>query len=178
MYSQLTVQQAIDRGQLYDPEEFRIESEKYMTIDEGYSSSKFAVMVAECVRQKNQIRILYADELDKPLYEEAVDHILRLRKKYGNVQNIGFDGSRPELGMSLKKKIDERYDWQYVQDKMQYCKKHNLDLAKYMVIVPILFNTESRSFMTSHSRRILDDPKGYLVIHPSFDKLVTALKAA
>jgi len=121
---------------------------------------------------------LYADELDKPLYEEAVDHILRLRKKYGNVQNIGFDGSRPELGMSLKKKIDERYDWQYVQDKMQYCKKHNLDLAKYMIIVPILFNTESRSFMTSHSRRILDDPKGYLVIHPSFDKLVTALKAA
>ena len=102
---------------------------------------------------------------------------MRLRKKYGNVQTIGFDASRPELGMSLKKKIDERYDWQYVQDKIQYCKNHNLDLANYMVIVPILFNAEFRSFMTSHSRRISDDPKGYLVIHPSLNKLITALKS-
>jgi len=85
-----------------------------MTIDEGYSSSKFAILVAEFVRSKRQIRILHADELDKPLYEDALDEILRLRKKYGNVQNLGFDASCPELSMSLKKRIGERYDWQYV----------------------------------------------------------------
>ena len=150
-----------------------------MTIDEGYSSSKFAIMVAEFLRTgKKEIRILHADELDKPLYEEALDHIFQLRKKYGNVLNIGVDGSRPELITSLKKKIGERYDWPYVQERLQYYKKHNIDPAEKMIVVPIVFNTESRSFMTSHSRRILDDPRGLISIHPKFTKLITALKGA
>jgi len=77
-----------------------------MSVDPSYSVSKFAIMVAEFVRSKRQIRILHAEELDKPLYEEALDHILRLRKRYGNIQNIGIDASGPELISSLKKKID------------------------------------------------------------------------
>lgn len=94
-----------------------------MLIDPAYGSSNFAVLVCQFVRNKEnnrkQIQILYADQLERPTYEESIDHIFRLRKKYGNIQNIGIDSSTPELVSSIKKKIDERYDYQYVKDKMQ-----------------------------------------------------------
>ncbi len=53
-----------------------------------------------------------------------------------------------------------------------------LDPAEYMIVVPIVFNTGSRSFMTSHFRRILDDHRRLIAINPKFTKLITALKGA
>ena len=73
--------------------------------------------------QIKQIRILYAEELDHPTYENAVDTIFRLTKQMGNIKNIGVDGSNPELIVSLKKKIDERSDWKYIQEKVQIARK-------------------------------------------------------
>ena len=86
----------------------------------------------------------------------------RLTKQLGNIKNIGVDGSNPELIISLKKKIDERSDWRYIQDKVQYCKKKNIDIAQYMTVVPIVFNTENINFMASHSKRLLDDSRGLI----------------
>lgn len=116
--------------------------------------------------------------MDHPSYEEAIDHVFRIRKEMGNVQNIGVDASQPELIISLKKLIDERYQWQYIQDKVLECKKRNIDIAKCMIVCPIVFNTESRSFMTSHSKRLLDDSRGLISINPKFTKLITALRGA
>lgn len=180
LYSQLSIQNAIEKGKGYDPtNSINLLSEKYMTIDPAFSSSKFAILVAEWVRSaKKQIRILYAEELDHPSYEEAIDHVFRIRKQMGNVVNIGVDASQPELIISLKKLIDERYSWSWIQEKVQYCKKHNIDLAQCMIVCPIVFNTESRSFMTSHSKRLLDDSKGLIAINPKFTKLITALRGA
>jgi hypothetical protein len=178
LYSQVSIQNAIERGKQYNPDSINELSEKYMTIDPAFSSSKFAIMVAEWNRSQKQIRILYAEELDHPSYEEAIDHIFRIRKQMGNVVNIGVDGSQPELIISLKKLIDENYKWQYIQEKVQHCKKYNLDLAQYMIVCPIVFNTESRSFMTSHSKRLLDDSRGLIAINPKFSKLITALRGA
>src|SRR5215211_7063668 len=96
----------------------------------------------------------------------------------GNIKNIAVDASQPELIVSLKKKIDERYQWQYIQDKVQYCKKHNIDIAQCMIVCPIVFNTTSRSFMSSHSKRLLDDSRGLVSINEKFTKLITALCGA
>ena len=178
LYSQLSIENAVERGRGYDIDSINQLSEKYMTIDPAFSSSKFAIMVAEWNRSERQIRILYSEELDHPSYEEALDHVFRVRKQMGNVVNIGVDASQPELIISLKKLIDERYQWQYIQDKVQYCKKRNIDLAKCMIVCPIVFNTESRSFMTSHSKRLLDDSRGLISINPKFTKLITALRGA
>src|SRR5574339_571355 len=42
LYSQLSIEQAVERGRNnYDPENVNLFSIKFMTIDEGYSSSKF-----------------------------------------------------------------------------------------------------------------------------------------
>jgi hypothetical protein len=179
LYSQLSIQNAIERGKNYDPDSINELSEKYMTIDPAFSSSKFAIMVAEWVRSgQKQIRILYAEELDHPSYEEAIDRIFQVRKRYGNIRNIGVDASQPELIVSLKKLIDERYQWSWIQDKVRYCKAHSIDLAQRMIVCPIVFNTESRSFMTSHSKRLLDDSRNLIAINPKFSKLITALRGA
>jgi len=178
LYSQLSIQNAIDRGTSYNPDSINLLSEKYMTIDPAFSSSKFAIMVAEWNRSVKQIRILYAAELDHPSYEEALDHVFRIRKEMGNIQNIGVDASQPELIVSLKKLIDERHSWQYIQDKVLYCRKKNIDIAQCMIVCPIVFNTESRSFMSSHSKRLLDDSRGLISINPKFTKLITALRGA
>src|SRR5215207_1433469 len=168
----------IERRRGYDIDSINILTEKYMTIDPAFSSSKFAILVAEWNRSLRQIRILYSKELDHPSYEEAIDHVFRVRKQMGNVRNIGVDASQPELIVSLKKLIDENSRWQYIQDKVLECKKRNLDIADRMIVCPIVFNTESRSFMTSHSKRILDDSRNLIAINPKFTKLITALRAA
>ena len=129
-----------------------------MALDPGYSS-KFAVLVAEWNRQDRKIVILYANELDKLNYEESIDLIFRLIKKFGKVVNVGIDMSSLELIMSLKKKIDERSDWNYITSKLQYCTKHNLDPAQYMTIVPIPFSVSNKSYMISHCRRLLEDSR-------------------
>ena len=178
LYSQFSIQKAIERGKNYDPDQFNPNTEKYMLLDPAWSSSKFGILIGEWNRQHKQIRILYCEELEKPTYDDALNHIFSIRKKYGNVVNIGVDASALELIQTLKKKIDERYDWTYVQEKLHYCKKNNLDIAKKMIVVPILFNIENKSFMASHSCRILDDSRDLIAINPEFDKLITALKSA
>jgi hypothetical protein len=179
LYSQLSIQNAIERGkQQYNPDSINQLSEKYMCIDPAFSSSKFAILVAEWNRSEKQIRILYAEELDHPSYEEAIDHIFRIRRQMGNVVNIGVDASQPELIISLKKLIDERHDWQYIQDKIKYCKKHGLDIAQSMIVCPIVFNTENINFMSSHSKRLLDDSRGLIAINAKFTKLLTGLRGA
>ena len=122
--------------------------------------------------------ILYAEELDKPGYEEAVDHVFRISKLMGNIKNIAVDSSAPELIVSLKKLIGERSDLTYIHEKVQYYKKKNIDIAQCMTVVPIGFNTESRSFMVSHSKKLLDDSRGLIAINPKFSKLITALRGA
>ena len=61
---------------------------------------------------------------------------------------------------------------------LEYCRKKNIDIAGCMIVCPIVFNTESRSYMTSHSKRLLDDSRGIISINPKFTKLITALRGA
>ena len=60
-----------------------------MCMDPAFSTSKFAILVAEWLRSEKIINIVYAEELDQPSYEEAVDHVFRLTKQMGNIKNIG-----------------------------------------------------------------------------------------
>ena len=66
----------------------------------------------------------------------------------------------------------------YIHEKGQYYKKKNLDIAQTMKVIPISFNTSSRSFMVSHSKKLLDDSRNFISINPKFSKLITALRGA
>jgi hypothetical protein len=108
-----------------------------------------------------------------------IERILRYRQSYGNVQNIAVDAtSRMEFAMSLKTRLGEENDWPRIHKKMLDYKSKGWDIAKSMQVVPILFNTESKSYMSSHARRIVEDPRGLIAIDPKFSELIIALRSA
>lgn len=163
----------------YNPLEFRRHTEKYITVDQGFSTSKFAILIAEYDPRINKVRILLAEENDMPTYEQMIDRILRYRIQFGNVMNIGVDAtSRIEFAMSLKQRIGESHRWSYVKERMQTAQKKSLDLARMMHIVPIIFSAESKAVMSSHAKRIVEDPKQRIVIASKFKSLLSGLKSA
>jgi hypothetical protein len=46
-----------------------------------------------------------------------------------------------------------------------------------MLVVPVPFSVEGRK-MLEHAKYLLEDPEGLVAIHPSFEKLITALRTA
>lgn len=171
-----SIDNAVKAGELYDLNSINKLSPKYMGIDEGYQSSKFGIVIVE--QRKAQMNVLYTEELDKPTYEEAIDRIFELKNRYGNVINIGFDASRPELGRSLKREILENDDWEDVQRVLAECKRNNIHPGTEMIIVPVVFSPQTKIDMTYHIRKMLDDPNNRIAINPTHDKLITSLKAA
>ena len=176
LYSQLSIQNAIDRSRNHSIDPINQLTDKYICIDPGFSSSKTAILVAEWLRSEKIINIVHSEILEKPNYETLVDHVFRLTKTLGNVKNIAIDSSAPDFIGSIKRKLDEPYNWQFVQSKILDYKKRNLDIAQYMTVVPIVFNTENINYMASHSKKLLD--LGYIAINPKFSNLITALRGA
>mgnify|MGYP003577533519 CR=1 FL=1 len=151
-------------------------SPKFIAIDEGFQSSKFGIVIGE--QKAKCLNVLHVEEMDKPTYEEALDRIFYLRDIYGNVLNIGYDSSRPELGRSLKRRIGENHDDSYVKDKILNANKRGIHIGTQMIVAPISFNHQNKINMTYHVRKMLDDPRGLVSIHPRHDKLLTALRGA
>jgi hypothetical protein len=60
---------------------------------------------------------------------------------------------------------------------MQYCKKHNLDLARYMTVVPVAFSTSAKDMLV-HTKELLEYERPLIAIHPKFEKLITSLRTA
>ncbi len=179
LFSIESIDRAVEAGKLYNPTDYRIHSEKYIAIDQGYSSSKFVILIAEWNREHRQLRLLHGEEMQSPLFENARDKVLQLRKEYGNILNIIFDAtSRNEFGMALKVKIGEDSYWPRVKAKMDESKTKNYSLEKRMIVVPMIFTTESKLFMSQHLQQLLDDSRQLVTINPIFDKLVTSLKGA
>jgi hypothetical protein len=58
---------------------------------------------------------------------------------------------------------------------MLYCKKHNLDLANYMTVVPVPFATSGKD-MLMHTKELLEYERPILAINPKFQNLITALR--
>ena len=76
----------------YDPDSINQISDKYICLDPAWSS-QFWNSYSEWLRSEKIINIVYAEELDKPGYEEAVGHVFRLSKQIGNIKNIAVDSS-------------------------------------------------------------------------------------
>ena len=180
LFSIASIDKAVEKGKQYPIEYFRPTSEKYIACDIGFESSKFAIVVGEWDRNNRHLRILHNEELQSPLFEQAIDRILQLRKEYGNVLNIAVDAtSRQEFCTALKIKVhDFPYRWNMVKDKLNDCKTRNIDPEKRMIVVPIIFSRESKLVMSQHTQNILDNSKQLVAISPRFDKIITSLKGA
>ena len=174
-----SIDRAVVLGQQFNPEEFRQNSIKIITVDQGYSSSKFVILVIEWNREHRQLRVLHGEEHQSPLFEYMINRVLELRKQFGNVLNIFYDAtSRMEFGTALKDKINEVSYWPKVKQIMEESIRRGIPVEKRMVVVPVLFNTESKLKMSAKLQQILDDSHGLIAIPGKFDKLITSLKSA
>ena len=174
-----SIDRAVQLGEQFNPEEFRQSSIKIITVDQGYSSSKFVILVIEWNRERRQLRVLHGEEHQSPQFEFMINRVLQLRKQFGNVLNIFYDStSRQEFGTALKTKIDEVSYWPKVKQIMEESIRRGIPVEKRMVVVPVIFNTESKLQMSAKLQQILDDSQGLIAIPIRFDKLITSLKSA
>ena len=147
-----------------------------MGIDPGFGSSPFGIVIIQF--SDSILQVLYADEFERPRYEDMINKVSNLYESFTNIKNIFVDASSPELISSLKREVaQERDNWTYVQEKMAYCKKHRLDINRFMKVVPVPFSTEGKN-MLIHTKELLEFETPIIAINPKFEKLLTSLRTA
>ena len=105
------IEAAIEKGMKYNPDNFNPYSHftsVSMGIDPAYGSSAFGICVTQWV--DNHVQILYAEEFDRPDYNEMLSKVHELMSKY-NVDKVYIDGSNPSFIRSLKLQIGEAADY-------------------------------------------------------------------
>ena len=90
---------------------------------------------------------------------------------------IYVDAATPEFITTLKELVGETTRWEYIQDKVLYCKKHNLDFARYIDVIPVPFSNSAKD-MLSHTKELLEYERPLVAINPKLDKLITSLRTA
>jgi hypothetical protein len=144
-------------------------------IDPSFGSSKFGIVATRFVNER--IEVVIAEEHDRPDFNAMIDRVWELKKQLGNISAIYVDAANPEIWQSLKKEFNEPHSESYVSEKLAEYKKRNLDPANYMKIIPVPFSTQG-SKMLQHAKSLVEDNDNLLLIHKSFDKLLTSLRTA
>jgi hypothetical protein len=178
------IEKAISLGNKYDPNKVIVGSERVLGLDPGFGSSAFGICLVQVAN--GRIEVLLADDYTRARYEDMVNLIMDLIRglnrrnidqDYLDNCKIYIDASNPELISSLKREVGETTRWDYIEERILYCKKHNLDLANYMIVVPVPFNQEGKN-MIMHCKELLEYEKPLVAINPKFEKLITAIRTA
>jgi hypothetical protein len=156
---------------------------KAMGLDPGFGSSNFGVCITELIDGK--VNVLHAEEYARPDFNEMLRITVNLMYKYGiNFENrchVFVDGANPEFIRALKDRLgeDTNYDRLITHLKSSYDRNFGLSsLIENMCVVPINFRNEHRQ-MLLHAKRVLEiGEDGGLILHPSFNKLIVALRTA
>jgi hypothetical protein len=129
---------ALAKGKLYDPDDWKTYgyalTSKSMGLDPGYGSSAFGVVVTQWYDE--HIQILYAEEFQRPDYNEMLDIVYELVSKY-QVDKTYVDASNPSFIKSLKLRIGEKADYLEEIDRLK--KEGFGDGTKNTNIVPVNF---------------------------------------
>ena len=176
------IDRAVMLGKQYDPNRVVVGANKVLGIDSGFGSSAFGIVLLQVA--DNIIQVLLADQYERPRYEDMINKITDIIKglnrrnvdpEYMDNVKIYVDGSAPELVSSLKDLVGETTRWDYINEKILYCKLHNLAVSNYMTVIPVAFNTSAKD-MLLHTKALLEHERPLVAIHPKFDKLITALR--
>jgi hypothetical protein len=138
-----------------------------MGIDPAWGSSAFGIVVTQWVDE--HIQILHAEEYQKPDYNEMLNVVSKLIKKF-NINKIYIDGANPSFIRSLKTQMDERPDYELLIER---AKKMKRGVWEYMDVIPVHFSTEHKD-MLAHCKIKLEK----IAINPRFDKLIISLRTA
>jgi hypothetical protein len=177
VFSQASIENATKI--VYDPGVIHQNVKKSIGIDPSYGSSNFAIVATQLVDGK--IQVIEASEYQRPNFTDMIQKIWQLKQQYRHVSNIYVDAANPEVWQALKREFNENYNDQWVRDQIAECRKYNLHVEDRMFIVPVPFSVEGAK-MLQHTKWLLEetdeDGSSLIAIHPSFDKLLTALRTA
>ena len=124
-----------------------------MGIDPGWGSSPFGIVITQWM--DDQIHVLYAEEFERPDYNEMLSKIwslmseFELSKKNGKIY---VDGANLSVIKSLKLQLGEDPDYDNVIARY---KLQKLDWTKNMHVIPVNFITEHKA-MLGHAKMIFE----------------------
>jgi hypothetical protein len=133
-----------------------------MGLDPGWGTSNFGIVVTHFV--DGLIRVAYADEHTRSDHNEMLELVWELIQRY-NVTKVLVDASAHSFIRALKLQWNERPDYENVEK----------ELRDYMRVEPVAFGVEHKALLY-HVKFMLEN--NYVQIHPTFDKLITALRSA
>jgi len=133
-----------------------------MGLDPGWGVSHFGIVVTHFV--DGLIRVAYVNEHSRSDHSQMVSVVWDLIQRY-NVTKVLVDASAPSFIRALKLQWGERSDYENVEK----------ELREYMKVEPVSFGVEHKPLLY-HAKFMLENK--YLQIHPTMDKLVTALRSA
>jgi hypothetical protein len=165
VFSQLQIDRVILLGEKFKDLPVNQYCLHTLGIDPGFGSSKTALVLTEHLKEPtdNIIRIIYAEEFERPNPQEIADLCFDFHRKYMNTWFI-VDGSNRGFITELKIKFGEDADYE----------KDGID-PENMKVIPINFSTEHKN-MLSHLHLMVN--KEHLAIPKKFDKLIVSLGTA
>lgn len=132
-------------------------------IDPGFGSSRTAIVLTEHLKEQEKIRVIYAEEFDRPNPEAIADLCFDLHRRYQNTWFL-VDGSNAGFITTLKIKFGEN-------PKIDYTKAN----PEGMRVVPVNFATEHKN-MLSHLYLLVN--QGRVAIPQQYNKLILSLRTA
>jgi hypothetical protein len=132
-------------------------------VDPGFGSSRTAIVLTEHLKEQEKIRVIFAEEFDRPNPEAIANICFDIHKQYQNTWFL-VDGSNAGFITTLKIKFGEnpKIDYQHAS-------------PEGMRVVPINFATEHKA-MLSHLHLFVN--KEYLCIPKQYDKLLLSMRTA
>ncbi len=162
-FSPLQIDRVIELGEQYKDLPVNQYCLHTLGIDPGFGSSNTALVLTEHLKESNIIRVIYAEEFERPNPQEIADLCFDFHRKYMNTWFI-VDGSNRGFITELKIKFGE--DPNYEKDDID---------PENMKVIPVNFSTEHKN-MLSHLHLMIN--KEYLAIPDKFDKLIVSLRTA
>ena len=132
-----------------------------MGIDPAWDSSAFGIVVTQWA--DGIVQILYAEEYQRPDYNEMLSTVYTLMSKY-DVDKIYIDSANPSFIKSLKLQIGEDADYDKVIARYR-SEKLGDNWSENMRIVPVNFNTEHKAIL-GHCKMILESEGGRIETNP------------
>jgi hypothetical protein len=171
------IRHAIELGNSYNPAEISLGTPKVLSLDPSWSSSKFGYCLAELAHDGEEggghINILMADELDKPLFGDALNFTVDLIYNL-QINRVYVDGANVPFIASLKQTLGENPDY---QAELEYYKHQGADIEKlsHIRVLPVPFSIEHK-LMLQKCKMLMDT--GLIAVNHSLTKLITALRTA
>ena len=162
-----------------DIDNWGIETKYVLSLDPGWGSSSFAILISRYVNGK--VQIIYAEEKERANFSDIISEIWRLKTKCNSIQNILLDASATEMYTALCNEYGQNPSLQYLHDKQAFCKKVNGYLENHLFITPIAFSLHGQEMLT-HTKWLIeekdDDGSAMVAISKRYDKLITSLRSA